>query len=527
MKRLFYFTGYRLTVQHWKGKQLQSSTSFEPTETGLAMFRTYLKQTDRITSKFLVDVIEEDFRNETIPHVGIKDRNSVISRLTDRFYRASRDYSYSEVISREKEGRKDDVVLIGAITNPQLIQPWLSIIDECEVPLSGIWTLPLISRTLLKTIKASAGVVMLVSQQVNSNVRQSLFRDGKLISSRQSIINQDINDISGIGELALPEVNRTIEFFRVQGLIAEKESISLHIIGSDEQLKSLTTSFKDKQGQKVTIHSIADVQDKLGLKDVGRKFSDGIFSWLCVRQNLVASHYGESSAFMRYNNRLAATALYLASLLVLVFGVLITEANVSDAMEYEKSISLLKQEEQTYKELYSKKFEAFEAVFENVGVMTAAVDLAAQIKHNSLTSPLYFLISLSEILTKNNLSDIQIDRIEWKAISINEKKTRTQVQSKTANFTGKIEVKHDATVSGRIDVPENNYRASVDSVQKIIDYLLADPRVESVEAIKVPVDLRPESKFATESGSNIKDSANKETDGVFILHIIMQVPNHA
>lgn len=526
MKRLFYFTGYRLIVQHWKGKSLLSSTSFEPTKDGLEMFRQYLKQTEKVASKFLVDVIEEDFRNETIPHVGAKDRASVIGRLIDRFYRSSRDYSYSEVIGREKDGRKDDIVLIGAITNPQLIQPWLSIIDECEVPLSGIWTLPLVSRALLKTLKASSGVVMLVSQQVNSNVRQSLFRDCKLISSRQSIVNQDINDISGIGELASPEVNRTIEFFRTQQLIAENERINLHIIGSDEQLNSLAASFKDGKRQKVTIHSIGDVQEKLGIKDSGKKFSDGIFSWLCVQQNFLASHYGESSSFKRYKNRLAATALYLASLLVFVAGVLITETNVLDAMEYEKSIALLKQEEQTYKELYTEKFEEFEAVFENAGVMTSAVDLAAQIKHNSLTSPLDFLITLSEVLSRENLGNVEIDRIEWKAISIDEKKRRVKTQIKTANFTGKIDVKHDAIVTGRIDVPENNYRASVDSVQMIIKRLQAEPRIESVEAVKIPVDLRPESKFATESGSNIKQIGNKETDGVFILHIIMQAPNH-
>jgi hypothetical protein len=218
--------------------------------------------------------------------------------------------------------------------------------------------------------------------------------------------------------------------------------------------------------------------------------------------------------------------LYLTSLLVFVAGVLITEANVLDAMESEKSIALLKQEERSYKELYTKKFEEFEAVFENAGVMTSAVDLAAQIKHNSLTSPLDFLITLSEVLSRENLGDVEIDRIEWKAISIDEKKRQVQTQIKTANFTGKIEVKHDAIVTGRIDVPENNYRASVDSVQTIIKRLQAEPKIESVEAVKIPVDLRPESKFATESGSNIKQIGNKETDGVFILHIIMQAPNH-
>ena len=105
MKRLFYFTGYRLSVLHWKGKRLIGHSSFEPTETGLNQFRNYLLQTANISSKFLVDVIEEDFRNEKIPHVGSKDRSAVIGRLIDRYYRSSQDDGYHELIGREKEGR--------------------------------------------------------------------------------------------------------------------------------------------------------------------------------------------------------------------------------------------------------------------------------------------------------------------------------------------------------------------------------------------------------------------------------------
>ncbi len=68
MKRLFYFTGYRLSVLHWKGKQLIGSSSFEPTQQGLDQFRNYLLQTENIPGKFLVDVIEADFRNEKLGH---------------------------------------------------------------------------------------------------------------------------------------------------------------------------------------------------------------------------------------------------------------------------------------------------------------------------------------------------------------------------------------------------------------------------------------------------------------------------
>lgn len=522
MKRLFYFTGYRLTVLHWNGKQLLGSSSFEPTETGLDKFRTYLLQTENIPGKFLVDVIEEDFRNEKIPHVGSKDRSAVVARLIDRYYRSSQQYCYSEVIGREKGSRKDDIVLLGAMTNPQLIQPWLTIIDECEVPLSGIWTLPLISKHLLKTIKACRGVVLLVSQQVNSNVRQTLFRDGKLISSRQSIINQDMSDISGIGSLAAPEVGRTIDFLRAQNLVASNEIINLHILGSDQQIESLQQSFTDKEDQTVTIHPIKEIEKKLGLTGVGEKFSDSIFAWLCVSQSLCKSHYGEHQLFNRYYNKLAALALYVASLFVVVGGVLLTEANISDAVEYKESITLLQKEESNYKDLYAKKFKDFEDVFENAGLMNSAVELAEQININGATSPLDFLISLSQILSQMEDGGLYIDKIEWQAVNINEKNRKPE----KANFTGKLSVKHDAIVTGRIDVPENNYRESINYIQKIVDQLKASPRVEMVETLFLPVDLRSESKFSTESGVEIKRSVGREGTGMFSLKITMKAPDH-
>ena len=522
MKRLFYFTGYRLSVLHWRGKELVGNTSFEPTEAGLNEFRHYLQQTENIPGKFLVDVIEEDFRNEKIPHVGSKDRVAVINRLIDRFYRSSQNYSYHELIGREKGGRKDDIVLLGAMTNPHLIQSWLLILDECKVPLSGIWTLPLISKKILKTLKATSGVVLLVSQQVNSNVRQTLFRDGKLISSRQSIINQDIEDISAIGKLAEPEVNRTIEFVRGQYLVGADEVIDLHILGSSEQLPSLRQSFKTNESQNVVIHPILDVQRQLGLTGVEERFSDSLFAWLCVDQKIALSHYCERSIFNRYHNKLVAKALYAVSLCVVIASVLLTESNISDALENERSIGLLQEEEKTYKALYSKKFKDFEEVFENAGVMNSAVDLAERISINGTTSPLDFLIALSKILAQDEAHTLHIDTIKWQAVNIDDNDKTIQ----RANFTDDVPVKHDAVVIGRIEDAVDNYRASVSHIERIIQYLNDSPRVESVETLSMPVDLRSESKFSSETGLNSSSGKSGSLSGVFSFKIIMKEPGH-
>jgi hypothetical protein len=129
-----------MTVLHWRGKSFTGVGSFEPDEDGFDKFRSYLQSSAKIATKLLIDVIEEDFRQDTIPHVYGKDRKAVISRLIDRYYRSSRQYTYAEIFGRQKSGRKDSKILIGAITNPGLILPWIEIIDECNIALSGIWS---------------------------------------------------------------------------------------------------------------------------------------------------------------------------------------------------------------------------------------------------------------------------------------------------------------------------------------------------------------------------------------------------
>jgi hypothetical protein len=44
--------------------------------------------------------------------------------------------------------------------------------------------------------------------------------------------------------------------------------------------------------------------------------------------------------------------------------------------------------------------------------------------------------------------------------------------------------------------------------------------------MKMPVDLRPESKFSTESGVEMKQGNKREGSGVFTLKITMKAPDH-
>ena len=525
MNRVFYFSGHRLTVFHWNRKRFYGACSFEPSLEGLDKFREYLKTSSKSASRLLVDVIEEDFRIETTPHVYGKDKKAVISRLLDRHYRSSGQYVYSEVIGREKTGRKDNRVLIGGVTNPALINVWKNIIEECQIPLIGIWSLPLVSKNILPLIEEKRSAVLLVSQQVNSNLRQTFFRDGKMVSSRQSVINQGEKDTSNIGDYAAPEVKRTIDFLRNQRLINANEKVHIHILGSEQQIKSLESVFKTDALNDINIHKISDLQSRAGLEGLSGKFSDGILTWLCSKQLALRTHYGDVKEYSQYYYVLGEKALKAASILLALSSLLITESNLSGVIEHERSIELLGEQASEYQKTYKKRFEEYEPVFENARSMNAAVDMADRIHRHAQTSPLDFMIELSEVISRSGLGVVHVDKIEWKAEQYKNLGDTKQIYKEKVDVTTEDPIRHVGVIHGRIAVSDKNYRGSVSQVNRIITALGQHKRVENVEAIEMPVEVRPEKAFADESGLNVNATANKEK-GKFALRVTMKEAVH-
>lgn len=524
-----------MTVFHWRGKTMAGACSFESTEEGFRKFKLYLDESAKTTTALLLDVIEEDFRKDMIPHVYGKDRKAVISRLMDRHYRASRQYTYSEIQGRQRTGRRDDEVLLAAITNPELVRAWVRIIEECDVPLSGILSLPLVSKHVLPAIGGKKGYVLLVSQQVNSNLRQTLFKDGKMVSSRQSVINQDAKNISNIGEHARPEIDRTLNFIRNQQQMGDAEVINVHLLGSDAQIDSLESSFVSAGSSIYHVHRLKDVSRKLGVNGLEDRLADSLFSWLALNKCKVSSHYGHKNEFVRYYYAIASNALYAASVLVIIVSLLMIESNISDGMSSRESTGLLTDRTTEFRRVYSEKYQAYEELFSNANLMDMAVGMVDQIESNSKVTPLDFMLELSRIISDPQIGQLYVDKIEWSTRQVDDRSKRksrkqqdAEVGYKITDVTSPSEIQHVAVVTGRIPVRSSNYRESVNKINNIIETLSASERVANVTALRLPVDIRSEKKFASESRKSTEgEQVTQRGDrGKFSLKVVMRPRQH-
>ena len=535
MKRIFYFSGHRMTAFHWNGKKMVGACSFESTEEGYRKFKQYLSESAKTSTSLLLDVIEEDFRKDVIPHVFGKDRRAVISRLMDRHYRSSRQYTYSETLGRQKHGRKDDEVLLAAITNPELVRTWVRIIEECDVPLSGILSLPLVSKHILPAISAKKGYVLVVSQQVNSNLRQTLFNNGKMVSSRQSVINQDARNISDIGEHARPELERTLAFIRTQQQIEDTEVVNVHILGSDTQLDSLERTFSSGASNVYHIHRLKDVSQKLGVTGLDDKLADSLFAWLALNKCSMKTHYGHRNEFVRHYYKLASNGLYAASVMVIIASLLKAESNLSDAISFRESTALLTERTTEYRRVYAEKYRKYEELFSNATLMDMAVGMVGQIESNSQVTPLEFMLALSRVISNPQIGRLYIDKIEWttrqkddRSSKKSRKRNVQEVAYTATNVTSSSEVQHVAVVTGRIPARSNNYRDSVDKINNIITTLSSSEGVEAVSAISLPVEVRPDKKFASESRTlpGGEQVTQRSDPGLFSLQVVMKGAGH-
>ncbi len=75
----------------------------------------------------------------------------LLDRKLNQMFRGT-PFRHAVVLDRESAGRRDDRVLYTSITNPELLTPWLDLLDAARAPLVGIYSAPLLSARLLKPL---------------------------------------------------------------------------------------------------------------------------------------------------------------------------------------------------------------------------------------------------------------------------------------------------------------------------------------------------------------------------------------
>ncbi|MFZ2161550.1 MAG: hypothetical protein WAW02_04980 [Sideroxyarcus sp.] len=258
-KTLLFLSAESFQATIWHNGRLGTSQYFSNDANGRAYFSTFLKQ-HRYPAYLLVDVIEEDFRMETVPHLIGSARKNLRERKFEQFYRNT-PFRQATLLHRQEDGRRDDEMLFSALTNPQRISPWLDTLLANQIPLVGIFSLPNISTPLLKDLPSDH--VLLLSWEKDAGLRQTYFNNKRLHFSRLIPINTN----STFSESVATETPRTQQYLKSLSLPPPGEMLDVYIICDASDRIALQARLESNSELRYTYLDIKELGTRIKTRD--------------------------------------------------------------------------------------------------------------------------------------------------------------------------------------------------------------------------------------------------------------------
>ncbi len=225
----------KLVAGVWRWQRLQWHGEFSDDTLGRQLFDYFLRAHAGVPISLIVDAVEEDFRLELLPHANGKVRRQLIERKLNQHYRNTR-FRTACFIDRDLHKRRDNRYLFAALNSALCFQGWLDVMAEQNALLTGVYLLPMLSAAWVRRYKLNVPHLLL-SECLNSGLRQSYLQHGRLLMSRLML------KPAGMG------LDDSPDFYAAETEKTRRYLISQHIIADDTAVDVLWPAMGDDSEQ--------------------------------------------------------------------------------------------------------------------------------------------------------------------------------------------------------------------------------------------------------------------------------------
>ena len=485
-------------------RAVRAVADFTTDEAGYAELRRNVERDAPRPIHILVDLVEEDFRHETAPHVHGPARGSILKTRSARLFPGT-PFVSARREGRVPDGRRDDRILFSAIVRPERIEPWLDALREHAV--AGVHSLPIVSAGLLPFLGAGSGPVLLVTESGDRDLRQTCFENGRLTLSRLATLppGEPVERARHI----VVEVERLVRHLGRSG--HSTEGLGFRLVGDAPLLAALRDSELPGELAEGLVDTAA-VERRIGGRsrprtadrDQGSKGgskegsiggsndgSDRMFAHLALNRPL-PNHYATAPVLAVYRTKQAGRALRTAGVAMLLAGAALGGAAWHRSGELAVATETLEREASGIEARYrAERLPASEVGPDDLRVVVEAAERVDADRIGALP----ILRTVSEALA--GFPDLEIGSLEWFEIS-----DRDGWPSPPAEDAprARFRVVH---LRGRVDPFTGHYRAAADEVFRFVDRLEAMPGLSGVDVTALPQDgndgnrrRRPNAGFA-------------------------------
>ena len=478
--RLLYLDAHQLTACRDRSGELASEAVFATSAEGRQQFSDYLAQHQHSVFSLLVNVAEEGFQIETIPFLRGSDRQAIIKRkLGQLFFNAALTTSLS--LGYEKTRRRDERVLLAALTNQAFFAPWLAAIADAGVALSGIYSLPLLAPSLLRKLGIEGEQCLLLTIQ-DQSVRQSYCEKGELVFSRLTPLPN--SSIDGIAQSFCAEAQKLQQYLVSQRLIARQQSITAHLLAHSSAFQAIAQSCRDSAAIRYHVIDIEDCAKQTGLRAAPQdSHCERLFLNL-LDSSPPRTQFADEAQRHGHQLRQIRSALYGTGAAALTGCLLFAGTLLFETQALNQQSAALSSEASLARSRYGEIVKTFPPIPSDHQTLRRVIDRYLALEKQSATPDgLYREISRA----LNDSPAVELDRIDWQVGSIDD--AAPQNSGRAAATASASEASEEAIVRGTLKLGANaSARQLLAAFNALIESLKANPTLQ-LTILQRPFDI--------------------------------------
>ncbi len=510
----------KLFVYHWENKGLTKALMFDANDAGVNAFSHYLSNSDKWQTYFMVDLIEEEFRIDSVPHVLGPDKRALFERKLERYFRGT-SFRHSEIQGRDQLGRKDDIALFSALTRPDAITPWLEALERAKVPVVGLYSRALLAPTVLKKSGLPLDNCLLVTLHNPSGLRQTYVKNGKVKLSRLAKLPR--KGTIPYGPFLLDEIEKVHQYLKNQRLLKSDENLRAVIITNNsliEELKKLPARSEQISFLLADSHSLAV---KSGMKKAkGSLYADALFAHVLLEtkpQNI----YATKNEKRYYNLHRLRKGLFASAISVFLGSAIWSSFTLVEGVSLKQEQVTAQRKADFYQARYRLAKEGLPDTPVEPYELETAVNLVHELAERKATpAPIMDVISDSLV----RFADLQIDMLDWQVSHDPNKGFELKATADNAQPNSFIDQDEKylyyqvAKLRGYVSPFDGNYRKALDAINFFAEALRSNDKVVHVAIHQLPLDI---SSTASLEGNVVDKGGLDSKQTGFAMRIVLGV----
>jgi hypothetical protein len=513
-RHVLYLSNEHLTAWRWERGRLLGGATFGNDAAGVEALLDHLEHHGSMPVYLLADLIEEDFQRLHLPHVGGRAGATLMQRRLLQQYRET-PFRHHEVQGREAGGRRDDVVLLSALTNPVTVLPWVEALEQLRIPLAGLYSTTLLSEHLVRKLGLLDDHLLLITQQ-SAGWRQSYFQRGQLKFSRLTPAIDRDGDAVNVGT----ETAKTQQFLTSVRLVPRGSVLQAVVIAPGDQLGALDAQCVEGPETAFRFLPLAQVADRLGLQiEAGKaqeganRLADSVLLALLAKTR-PSSHYTLGPWRRYYQLWRARRNLYVAAATIAAVCACAFGINLWQTAGARADSARLAAEARQFDRRYNDVMAAMPPRVTTTANMRAAINVERMLALQG-PSPWQLTAMVSAALEQS--PQIRLVQLGWKvdlpgqpattAPVLANGSTGTATATPMSSLLAGIPARPPQTLLLEAEIlsPEDDYRNAVNTMNLFAQQLAANPRL-IVQVDKPPLDTRPTVRLNGKAGADTVDT---------------------